>query len=595
MIVVQLKDIQATIQQIGVAISAVLKLEVEIADHELYRIAGTGAVKSGIWQKMSNEDFVYRECINTGKPVIVDRPGLHGLCAPCMHYQNCKEHGEVCCPILMDGRVLGVIGLIAFSDEQRAQLFDDLDAKIDFLEKMAGLIATKMKESELLEEQLLAERKVATLIGYIDNGVMLINQTGECTYVNQAARRLLELPEGQLPDPSIVEQCIAPFVRPDHVPRMKRPASSASSGGDGKLAVVRSGGNYNHLFLTYHPFHNENGGQQDGVIVMADPRKMADMAMKYSEESHKGFETIIGNHPLIEALKDLLRKTANSYSPILLKGESGTGKEFIAESIHRFSQRKDAPYATVNCAVLTEKVLHYRLFGDEKHTGIVAEANGGVLFLDDIHEMPMSIQLKLLHLLEEKVIWLPGETHPVPFDVRLIAATDKELDKLVGKGFFRQDLYYKLSVIPIDVPPLRARKQDILLLANHFLQEHSQANRKHIRTLSEDVKNILLSYHWPGNIRELSNIIEYAVNFSNTTMIGKEHLPGAIRNIEFTAAGGNHSTDYTYNLRTMERDAIERVLAKLKERGEPKENAAKWLGISRATLFRKLQQYGLNG
>ncbi len=588
----QLKNIQPTIQQIGVAISAVLKLEVEIADHELYRIAGTGAVKSGLWQRMNNEDFVYRECINTGKPVIVDLPGLHELCTPCMHYRNCKEHGEVCCPILLDGRVLGVIGLIAFSAEQREQLFADLDAKIDFLEKMAELIATKMKESELLEEQLLAERKVSTLIGYIDNGVMLINQTGECTYLNQAARRLLELPEGQLPDISIVEQCIDPFVQPDQASRLNR---SGSSEGQGKLAVVKSGGSYKHLFLTYHPFHDEKGGQQDGVIVMADPKRMTDMAMIYSEESYKGFETIIGNHPLIEALKDLLRKTANSYSPILLKGESGTGKEFIAESIHHFSERKSAPYVTVNCAVLTEKVLHYRLFGDEKQPGIIAEANGGVLFLDDVHEMPMSIQLKLLHLLEEKVIWLPGETKPVPLNVRLIAATDKELDKLVGKGLFRQDLYYKLSVIPIDVPPLRARKQDILLLANHFLQEHSQANRKYIRTLSEDVKNILLTYHWPGNIRELSNIIEYTVNFSNSTMIGKEHLPAAIRNIELTAVSGNQSRDHTYNLRTLERDAIERALASVQERGEPKESAAKWLGISRATLFRKLQQYGLNG
>ncbi|AIQ63482.1 hypothetical protein PSTEL_10730 [Paenibacillus stellifer] len=588
----QLKDIQVTIQQIGVAISSVLKLEVEIADHELYRIAGTGAVKSGIWQKMSNEDFVYRECLNTGKPVIVDRPGYHKLCGPCMHYRNCKEHGEVCCPILLDGRVLGVIGLIAFTNEQRDRLFTDLEAKIEFLDKMAELIATKMKETELLEEQLLAERKMSTLIGYIDNGVILIDPAGECTYLNQAASRLLELPDGQLPDISVVEQCLTPFIRDETASRMKRITDSSES--DGKLAVVKTGGKYIHLFLTYHPFHEGGEGQQDGVLVIADPKRMADVAMKYSEESHKGFDTIIGNHPLIESLKDLLRKTANSYSPILLQGENGTGKEFIAESIHRYSKRKDAPYLTVNCAVLTEKVLHHRLFGDELQNGIVAEANGGVLFLDDIHEMPMSIQLKLLHLLEEKVLWLSGNAKPAPLNVRLIAATDKELDKLVGKGLFRRDLYYKISVIPIDVPPLRARKQDILLLANHFLQEHSQANRKHIRTLSEDVKAILLSYHWPGNIRELSNIIEYAVNFSNATTIGKEHLPASMRNIELTT-GAVQPTDFTYNLRTLERDTIQRALANVQERGEPKENAAKWLGISRATLFRKLQQYDLNG
>lgn len=585
-----LKEIQSTIQQIVVAISAVLKIEVEIADHELFRIAGTGLVKSGIWQNMSNEDFVYRQCLQTGKPVVIERPGFHEVCGPCIHYKNCKELGEICSPILLDGKVLGVIGLIAFTEEQRDRLFYDVEAKIDFMCEMAELIATKIRESELLEEQLLIERKLSTLIGYIDNGLIMIDHSGQCEFMNPAAGRLLNLPLDQLPDMALIEQFIKPFAKSEWVHNNRTQSTSES---EGKLIVVTIKDKFIRLFVTYHPSRSDDS-IQDAVIMLTDPEHMTDIAMKYSVETHKGFELIIGNHRSIQSLKDTLRKISNNYSPILIRGESGTGKEFIADCIHRYSERKNLPYISLNCAVLPEAVLDRQLFGSETKRGKLVEACGGTLFLDDIGDMPMSIQLKLLRVLEEKRLWNHGESEPIALDVRIITATDKDLEQMISKGLFRQDLFYKLSVIPLEVPPLRERKQDILLLANHFLQTHSQSNHKHIRTLSEDVKKILVSYHWPGNIRELSNIIEYSVNFSNHTYIGKEHLPKAMRNIEVAGGMEGYSGDVTYNLRTMEKETIERALRAVSELGEPKDKAAQWLGISRATFFRKLQQYELN-
>lgn len=580
----ELKGIQPTIQQIVVAISAVLQIEVEIADHELFRIAGTGVIKYDIWKDMRNEDFVYRQCLRSGRPVIVERPGFEELCAPCMHYQNCKEFGEVCYPILLQDKVLGVIGLIALNEEQRNRLFSDVEAKIDFLHKMSELIATKIKESELLLEQQVIERKLSTLIGYIDNGVLMINHGGQCEFINRAARELLGIPEVKLPGKEIIEQLVEPFCGSP---------SMGKTEAEGKLIAVKMKEKYIHLFVTYHPSRSDEF-VKDAVIMIADPEHMADVAMKYTEGSHKGFEVIIGNHPLIQTLKDTLRKISNSRSPVLIRGESGTGKEFIAECIHRYSERKNRSYAALNCAVLPEPVLDKQLFGSKEKKGKLLETDGGTLFLDDIADMPMSIQLKLLRVLEEKSIWLEEGREQVPIDARIISSTDKDLELLIQKGLFRRDLFYKLSIFPLEVPSLSERKQDILLLANHFLQMHSRANRKYITTISEAVKKILISYHWPGNIRELSNIMEYAVNFSDGISIYKEHLPEYIRNIEVVNTGIELAADReSYNLKRLEREMIQRALAAAAQKGEPKEKAAAMLGIGRATLFRKMQQYDL--
>lgn len=577
-----LKEIQPTIQQIVVAISAVLQIEVEIADHELFRIAGTGVIKYDIWKEMRNEDYVYRECLKTGQPVIVERPGHENLCIPCMHYQNCKEYGEICFPIVLDGKVRGVIGLIAFDEKQRKRLFSDVEAKIDFLDKMAILIATKIKESELLLEQRIFERKLSALISYIDNGFVVINHSGQCEFINPAARELLRIPPEEVPDRELIEQLAEPFAGGGHTPR---------SEAEGKLIAVKIKEKYVHLFVTYHPSRSDEF-VKDAVIMIANPEQMAHMAMKYTEGNHKGFEAIIGNHPLIQSLKDTLRKIANSRSPVLIHGESGTGKEFIAECIHRYSERKNQPYTALNCAVLPEPVLDKQLFGSKDRLGKLIASHGGTLFLDDIADMPMSIQLKLLRVLEEKSVWL--EEEQVPIDIRIISSTDKDLEELIRKGMFRRDLFYKLSIFPVEVPSLNERKQDILLLANHFLQTHSRANRKYIAAISEDVKKILISYHWPGNIRELSNIMEYAVNFSESTSIEPVHLPEYIRNIETVELPGEWAADSKYNLKELERDAIQRAVAAVSGRGEPKEKAAAILGISRATLFRKMQQYEIS-
>ncbi|MBD3919247.1 sigma 54-interacting transcriptional regulator [Paenibacillus sp. PR3] len=579
----QLKDIQPSIQQIAVAIGSVLRIDVEIADSELFRIAGTGLAKHEIWKEMRNEDYVYRQCIVTGKPVIIERPGFHELCAPCAHFRNCKEFGEVCCPILSDDKVLGVIGLIAFDEEQRDRLFSDVEAKLDFLSKMAGLIATKLKEAELQAEQLIQERKLSALIGYIDNGIILINHDGDSEFMNPAARALLRQDREGLPSRELLEQLVEPFRSTRRRERTKEPES--------KLIPVKIGDRFIHLFVTYHP-SRPDGIVKDAVLMLADPEHMTDVAIRYTEDNYRGFEGVISNHPLMQSLKDMLRKVAGSRSPVLIRGENGTGKELIAQSIHRSGERKNGPYVSLNCSALPEAPLHALLFGGDGRPGRLAEAEGGTLFLDDIAYMPMRIQVELLRVLENKGVWREGERELQSVDVRIIAATDQDMEERVRGGQFRQQLYYKLSVIPVEVPPLRERKSDILLLAEHFLQLHGHSNRREVRRIGEDAKAILLAYHWPGNISELSNVMEYAVNFTSGRTIGKEHLPDYMRTIE-TAHDGLQNNDTVLNLRTLERHAIRRALQETAASGQPKEKAAEMLGIGRATLFRKMRQYDM--
>lgn len=579
----ELKAIQLTIQQIVSAISAVLKIEVEIADRHLLRIAGTGAIKPQIWKEMSNEDYVYRRCLETGEPVVIESPGFHELCRNCVHVRNCRELGEVCCPIKTDNRTLGVIGLIAFTQEQRNRLFTDLQANLTFLQKMAELIASKVMEHEFYLQQLMAQKKVSMLIDYMENGAVILNRQGECSYMNPAARRLLHIPAETEPDAGVIGQ-IADAV-----------LHNADGIWSDEPVALKLGGKVKQLLVSMQTL-SINPEMKEFVVFLNDPEQITHIASRLTEDSVKGFEQIIGNHPSMKILKDLARKVANSPSSILIRGENGTGKEFFAQCIHRYSERSGKPFLALNCAVLPEALLERELFGraaerdgqGEGKPGMIEAAEGGMLFLDDIGHMPLSTQLKLLNFLEHKTI--PGAQRQL--DVKLIAATAQDLDQLVDQGLFRRELFYKLSVFPFYIPPLRERKEDILALASHFLQQHCAFTKKYIRAFDEEVKKIFLSYHWKGNIRELSNAVEYAINVESGTIVSKNSLPDYLRNVVLVDANG-YPAEASCNLRMVEKDAIRRALLLVKERGEPKDKAAELLGIGRATLFRKMQEYEL--
>ena len=316
------------------------------------------------------------------------------------------------------------------------------------------------------------------------------------------------------------------------------------------------------------------------------------------KEVHKeySFHHILGKSKPIQAVFDLIRRVADSPTNILITGESGTGKELVAKAIHYNSDRKDAPFIPVNCAAIPEQLLESELFGhmrgaftDAKFDkrGLFEEAQKGTLFLDEISELPLMLQAKILRAIQEKEIRRVGATKPVSVDVRIIAATNLNLNEEVKNKRFREDLYYRLNVIELKLPPLRERREDIPLLVEAFLKKCGEVRGKAVMGVSEAALAMLMDYAWPGNVRELENIIERAVTLSRGERISPDDLPAMVQGARGDRRVLDEAAEKTLPLHELEKEYIKKVLEKT---GGNKYQAAHALGIDRKTLYRKLAE-----
>ena len=309
-----------------------------------------------------------------------------------------------------------------------------------------------------------------------------------------------------------------------------------------------------------------------------------------------GPEVIIGQSESMKKVEELVRKVGPTDTTVLISGESGTGKELVARAIHRHSSRRDKPFVVVDCGSLVENLFESELFGHVKgsFTGATATkygrfelANGGTLFFDEIGNISINIQTKLLRVLQEREVTKVGSSQVIKVDVRIVAATNKDLQKAVKAGTFREDLFYRLSVVPITLPPLREKRDDIPLLANHFLEKYNKKRRKNIRAISDQAMKALVEYNWPGNVRELENAIERAVVLAENDVVKPSDLLYYGLTVETPStsdAGG------AQRLSDLEREHIAKTLKMFNgHRGK----AAKSLGIDRKTLRVKLKRYGI--
>ena len=310
-----------------------------------------------------------------------------------------------------------------------------------------------------------------------------------------------------------------------------------------------------------------------------------------------GLENIIGASPAMQQVFEVVQQVAPTRATALIRGETGTGKELIAHAIHNLSPRKNGPFIAVHAAALTSTLLESELFGHEKgaFTGAVERrigrfelADGGTLFLDEVGEIEPAMQVKILRVLEERAFERVGGQKTISVDLRLIAATNKDLKKLVNEGKFRDDLFYRLSVVSVSLPPLRERREDIPLLANAFLGQCSRDNNKPVREMTPEALNVLMAYDWPGNVRELRNTIEQMVVLARAERLTLRDVPAAIR-------GGADLTKISVVRTGMTVEEAERqlIVQALKETGGNRTRAAEKIGISRRTLHRKLKKYEL--
>jgi len=320
------------------------------------------------------------------------------------------------------------------------------------------------------------------------------------------------------------------------------------------------------------------------------------------------FGTMIGKTKSMKKNFEEVKAVAKTSATVLLFGETGTGKELIAKAIHNESERKGKPFVAVNCAAIPETLLESELFGHEKgsftgaydrHIGKFEAANGGTIFLDEIGSLPKSLQGKILRALQDKVISRIGSAESISLNVRIISATNSDLKKEVDAKRFRDDLYYRLNVVPINIPPLRERREDIPLLIGHFLAQFNKEYSKKIKGFEEDAMEILTQYDWPGNVRELENVVERIVALAKEDIISKESLPKELLMSEaaekiFTMYKGKGKREtIKKESKSLEEGEKESIRKALKEAKGNKIEAAKTLGIHRNTLTKKIKQYGL--
>jgi two-component system response regulator HydG len=316
-----------------------------------------------------------------------------------------------------------------------------------------------------------------------------------------------------------------------------------------------------------------------------------------------GFEGMVGDSPPMHAIIDKLKQIAPTNATVLIQGETGTGKELVAKAIHNNSPRKNKPFVPLNCTALNEPLLEDELFGHEAGAFTGAErmrkgkfeyANGGTLFLDEVGDMSPALQAKLLRVLEDGQIVRVGGNEPIKVNVRVLSATNRDLEAAVAEGRFRQDLYYRLKVVTINLPPLRERKEDIPLLAYHFLKEFSQREGKPVTAIAAEVRRALTAYDWPGNVRELRNVIQSMVVHDQDGVLGLDDLPEGEKLSQLHAAATTPVGEASLvgrKLKDVERYYIQRALELTNGN---REEASKMLGVGERTLYRKIKDWGLS-
>jgi len=343
------------------------------------------------------------------------------------------------------------------------------------------------------------------------------------------------------------------------------------------------------------PFINEDVKMTVRRLLEHKTVLLENIVLRQQLSQQLGYKEFVGVSPRIFEVFEVLEKVMPTRSSILLTGESGTGKGLIAEIVHSNSQRKDKPFISINCSAIPENLLESELFGYRKGAftgaasdkkGLIVMADEGTLFLDEIGDMPMGLQAKVLKVLETGDVLPLGETKSKHVDIRLIAATNKNIEEQIRKGLFREDLYYRLNVIEVKIPSLRERKEDISVLTQHFIEKYGRENNKKVTGVTDEAMEVLMQYPWPGNIRELRNVIERAVVLSGTEKIGLTELPAKIKSQD----GAKSAVTLKDKLEQCEGRIIRETL---EYSDWNKEKTARELDVDLATLYRKIKKLGI--
>lgn len=579
-----LQDIQDTVIQYANVIANVIGVDVEIVDSNLHRIAGTGEYKNKISQSMAGEGFVYKQVLKSGEPQFIEEPGTHELCRLCPKRQNCEEKLEMCMPIDLGESIIGVIGLICFTDEQRTRLLEKLDVYQEFLKQIADFISVKAYEKQERERDQQFLDLLNQVIDNVGQGVLILNREDKIVHANVSALKQLLLPKKYAGIPITLERTGDSLLDFEEF-KVKIGARRFKLIGD-LLPVAPRMAEYAKILI-----FNEIKKVKSGIYELNSLGK------------HITLDRIFGDSEAMQQLRRKIVKIAASNSTILISGESGTGKEMVARAIYAESDRRDLPFVAINCGAIPDTLLESELFGYVKGAFSGADprgkmgkfelANRGVIFLDEIGDMPLYLQVKLLRVLQERSLTRIGSNQIIDIDVRVIAATNKDLRKMIEDNKFREDLFYRLNVIPVELPPLRERHGDVEKLAAYFVGKYAGLFDKSGITIGADALLALNGYSWPGNVRELENTIEFMINMvDDGGILSRDTLPQNLLQQQRTTEPSGPIT--LKPLREVEREMIRKALDVHGTTTKGKQLAAQALGIGIATLYRKLDEYHLS-
>ncbi|EEY0235680.1 sigma-54-dependent transcriptional regulator [Escherichia coli] len=580
-----LMQIQPTIQRFARMLASVLQLEVEIVDENLCRVAGTGAYGKFLGRQLSGNSRLLRHVLETKTEKVVTQSRFDPLCEGCDSKENCREKAFLGTPVILQDRCVGVISLIAVTHEQQEHISDNLREFSDYVRHISTIFVSKLLEDQGPGDNI--SKIFATMIDNMDQGVLVVDDESRVQFVNQTALKTLGVVQNNI---------IGKPIR-------FRPLTFESNFTHGHMQHIVSWDDKSELIIGQ--LHNIQGRQ---LFLMAFHQSHTSFSVANApDEPH--IEQLVGECRVMRQLKRLISRIAPSPSSVMVVGESGTGKEVVARAIHKLSGRRNKPFIAINCAAIPEQLLESELFGYVKgaftgasangKTGLIQAANTGTLFLDEIGDMPLMLQAKLLRAIEAREILPIGASSPIQVDIRIISATNQNLAQFIAEGKFREDLFYRLNVIPITLPPLRERQEDIELLVHYFLHLHTRRLGSVYPGIAPDVVEILRKHRWPGNLRELSNLMEYLVNVvpSGEVIDSTLLLPNLLNNgtteqsdvTEVTEAHLSLDDAGGTALEEMEKQMIREALS----RHNSKKQVADELGIGIATLYRKIKKYEL--
>lgn len=569
----QLESVRSGIEHFVSAAAEAFRVEAAVFNQEssLFFCTPTYLKKKG-----NAVHYTFIQDVIVNGSVLVTEPGKMPSCIGCRFNEHCPSTMEILCCIHSGTEVAGVISFTSFTKEGQKRISENTDIYLNAITKLSSLIGEYLQQFSGDSTAADTEKLIESLMSLCEQPLLLTDPNGVVLRYNQLADKILKFC-------NVSSTSLRQIFSEDMARRI-------TSGND--LFEKKASIGENTAKVTTRSIYSQN--HLHSILV-----RLSNEFYENLPESG-AFERLIGSSHAFVHIQNLIKRVADSPTPILITGETGTGKELVARSFHEQSRRNKYPFVAINCSSIPENLFESELFGYEEGSftgakkggkmGRIEMAQGGTLFLDELGEMPLSVQPKLLRVLQEYELERVGATKKIHLDIRIVAATNRDLREMIKEGKFREDLFYRISVINVKLPPLRDRKEDIIPISLNYLERLKTKMTTPLRTISHEAEQAFLSYSWPGNIRELQNVVEYAANLCDSDTLTLADLPEHMRGLE-------ECPDTEKQKETPLPDSQEKqILDLLSTYGhtlEGKKKIAADLGISLRTLYRKLNKMNL--